>query len=102
MQKLITVGIDLRKLPKAIGTPFSINEVEAINEMLLKGWEIQDWDFLKEDNGSGEIVLLVTLDDSMIDEDDEFDDDFSFDLDEDEDDDEDAGEDEDFDFNKDE
>ena len=96
MQKLITVSIDTRQLFKDPNTPFTINEVESINELLEDGWEIEEWDFLKEDAGDGQILLLVTLnDDALFDEeDDEFDDGFEYD-DDDEDDDMDDEEEED-------
>lgn len=80
MQKLITVTIDVKQLAKSSTNPFAINEVDSINELLLLGWEIEEWDFLKEDNGDDTIILLVTLnDDAMFgDEDDEFEDDYNF------------------------
>ncbi len=86
MQKLITVTVDTKQLLKSPANPFTINEVESVNELLEQGWEIEEWDFLKEDDGDGEIVLIVTLnDDAMFDDDDadEFDDEFDFDEDED-------------------
>ena len=86
MQKLITVTVDTKQLLKSPNSPFTINEVDSINELLEQGWEIEEWDFLKEDDGDGEIVLIVTLnDDAMFDDDDaeEFDDEFDFDEDED-------------------
>jgi len=91
MQKLITVSVDTKQLLKSPNNPFTINEVDSINELLQQGWEIEEWDFLKEDDGDGEIVLIVTLnDDAMFDDDDEdeFDDEFDFDEDEVEDDEE--------------
>lgn len=85
MQKLITVSIDTTQLLKDPNNPFTINEVDNVNEMLEAGWEVEEWDFLKEDEGNGQILLLVTLnDDAMFDdEDDEFDENFEFDEDDD-------------------
>ncbi|MEP7142606.1 MAG: hypothetical protein ABI707_07040 [Ferruginibacter sp.] len=89
MQKLITVSVDTKQLTQSPTNPFTINEVDSINELLEQGWEIEEWDFLKEGEGDGEILLLVILnDDSMFDREDEFDDEFGFsdddDMDEDE------------------
>ena len=76
MQKLITVTIDTNQLIKIPNVPFSINEVDSVNELLELGWEIEEWDFLKEDGGDGQILLLVTLNDDVMfdnDEEDDFD-----------------------------
>jgi hypothetical protein len=89
MQKLITVTIDTNQLIKIPNVPFSINEVDSINELLQLGWEIEEWDFLKEDAGDGQIVLLVTLNDDAMFGDEDGEDDFDFEDDEDEDEDED-------------
>jgi hypothetical protein len=79
MQRLITVGIDTTQLMKNPNEPFSISEVESINEMLGMGWEIEEWDFLKEDSGDGQILLLVTLNDDMVfSDEDDFEDGFEF------------------------
>jgi len=66
MQKLITVSVDTNLLMEAPGNAFAINEVEAVNELLELGWEIEEWDFLKEDAGDGKILLLVTLNDDAV------------------------------------
>ena len=81
MQRLVTVSIDSKQLLKDPNNPFTINEVDTINEMLEHGWEIEEWDFLKEDSGDGQILLLVTLNDEAMfaDEEDEFDGEFGFD-----------------------
>jgi hypothetical protein len=63
MQKLITVSVDTNQLMETPGNAFAINEVETVNELLELGWEIEEWDFLKEDAGDGKILLLVTLND---------------------------------------
>ena len=81
MQKLITVTVDTKQLSQSPNNPFTITEVDSINELLEQGWEIEEWDFLKEGEGDGEIILLVILnDDAMFDEDDEdFNNEFGFD-----------------------
>lgn len=89
MQKLVTVSVDTKQLLHNQASPFAINEVDSINELLEQGWEIEEWDILKEGDGDGEILLLVILnDDAMFDREDEFDDEFGFDDEEDMDDDE--------------
>ncbi|MBC7889795.1 MAG: hypothetical protein H7Z13_18110 [Ferruginibacter sp.] len=95
MQKLITVSVDTKQLLQSATNPFTINEVDSINELLEQGWEIEEWDFLKEGEGDGEILLLVILnDDAMFDEDeDEFEDEFGLDDDDDMDEDDDLDED---------
>jgi hypothetical protein len=80
MQRLITVSVDIKQLLKSPTNPFSINEVDSVNELLEQGWEIEEWDFLKEDSGDGQILLLVTLnDEAMFGDEDDIDDDFNFD-----------------------
>ena len=87
MQKLITVSVNTQQLIQSPTNPFTINEVDSINELLEQGWEIEEWDFLKEGEGDGEILLLVILnDEEMMDR---FDDEFDEEFDEEEDDDED-------------
>jgi hypothetical protein len=79
MQKLITVSVDTKQLAQSPTNPFTINEVDSINELLEQGWEIEEWDFLKEGEGDGEILLLVILnDDAMFDSEDEFEDEYGF------------------------
>ena len=72
MQKVITVSVNTKHIKKSPDSAFSINEVEGLNEWLALGWEIQEWDFLKEGEKDGDIVLLVILNDDMLSEDDEF------------------------------
>jgi len=81
MQRLITVSVDTTQLTKNPNDPFSINEVDSVNDLLAAGWEIEEWDFLKEDSGDGRILLLVTLNDEMMfgDEESDLEDDFDFD-----------------------
>jgi len=86
MQKLITVSVDTKQISRTAGSPFTINEVEGINEWLNLGWEIEEWDFLKEGGTDGDIVLLVILNDNALNDDDDeyFDNDFNSEDDEDE------------------
>ena len=77
MQKLITVSVNTKQIAKSVNGPFTINEVEGLNEWLALGWEIEEWDFLKEAGTDGEIVLLVVLNDNALyDDEDYFDEDF--------------------------
>jgi len=87
MQKLITVSVDTKQLLQSADNPFAINEVDSVNELLEQGWVIEEWDFLKEGEGDGEILLLVILnDDAMFDQDDsDFDDEFGLEDDDEED-----------------
>ena len=86
MQKLITVSVDTKQISRTAGSPFTINEVEGLNEWLNLGWEIEEWDFLKEGGDDGDIVLLVILNDNALNDDDDeyFDNDFNSEDDEDE------------------
>jgi hypothetical protein len=76
MQKMLTISLDTKQIKRTAGTPFTIQEVESLNEWLALGWEIEEWDFLKEGETDGDIVLLVILNDDAIYQDDEFDEDF--------------------------
>lgn len=89
MQRLITVSVDTTQITQNPNDPFSINEVDSVNDLLAAGWEIEEWDFLKEDSGDGQILLLVTLNDDMMfgDEESDLEDDFDFEDDDDDDDD---------------
>lgn len=66
MQKLLTVAIDAKLLINGLHSLFNITEVEAINELLVQGWEIEEWNFLKEEAGTGVILLIVILNDSSM------------------------------------
>ncbi|CAN5449840.1 hypothetical protein BH11BAC3_BH11BAC3_45050 [soil metagenome] len=66
MQKLITISIDTNQITKSTEGPFTINEVESLNEWLALGWEVEDWDFLKEVAVAGEVTLLVILNDNAL------------------------------------
>ena len=72
MQKIVTVTVDTTQLNPGKLNPFALNEVAEINEVLQLGWQIEEWDFLKEGETDGQVVLLVILnDDLMFDEEDE-------------------------------
>lgn len=66
MQKIVTVAIDTTQLKAGKATPFSLNELEEINEVLELGWQIEDWDFIKECGTDGQVILLVTLNDDLV------------------------------------
>lgn len=65
MQKILTIAIDTTQLIKGSLTPFAVNELEEINEILELGWQIEEWDFLKEGETDGQVVLLVILNDDL-------------------------------------
>lgn len=86
MQKLITVSVDTQLLNQNPTDPFTINEVDSVNEWLEQGWEIEQLELLKGGAGDGEILFLAVLNDDMMNgEDDEFDEDFLSDDDDDDD-----------------
>jgi hypothetical protein len=66
MQKLLTASVDVKQLVQGLKSPFTITAVEGINELLEQGWEIEEWDFLKEDAGNGMILLIVILNDNAM------------------------------------
>ena len=66
MQKIVTVAIDTTQLKAGKATPFSLNELEEINEVLELGWQIEEWDFIKECGTDGQVILLVTLNDDLV------------------------------------
>ena len=71
MQKVITIAIDTTQLSAVKTGPFSVAEAEEVNELLELGWQIEEWDFLKEGETDGQIVLLVILNDDLMYEDNE-------------------------------
>jgi hypothetical protein len=71
MQKLITVAVDITQLTQSKTGPISVTELDEINEILELGWQIEEWDFLKEGEADGKVILLVTLNDDLMLEDDE-------------------------------
>lgn len=84
MQKIVTIAVDTTQLNKGSLTPFAVNELEEINEILELGWQIEEWDFLKEGETDGQVVLLVILNDDLSIENDH--DDFDTEFDEEDDD----------------
>ena len=83
MQKIVTIAIDTIQLSTGKATPFAVNELSEINEFLELGWQIEEWDFLKECETDGQVVLLVILNDDEMFENDEDNFDTAFDDDED-------------------
>jgi len=83
MQKIVTIVIDIKKLITSKLSPFNVNEIEEINEHLELGWQIEEWDFLKEAEADGQVVLMAILnDDEMYEnEEDDFDSEFNGDVD---------------------
>jgi hypothetical protein len=79
MQKIITVAVDTTQLNPGNVTPFAINELTEVNELLELGWQIEEWDFLKEGETDGQVVLLVILNDERQFENDEDEFDLGFD-----------------------
>ena len=79
MQKLITVAVDTTQLNPGKVTPFAIHELTEVNELLELGWQIEEWDFLKEGEADGQVVLLVILNDERQFENDEDEFDLGFD-----------------------
>lgn len=75
MQKVVTVAVDTSQLKPGKSSPFAINDLTEINELLELGWQIEEWDFLKEGETDGQVVLLVILNDEIQfeNEEDEFD-----------------------------
>ncbi len=81
MQKIVTIAIDTAQLNNGKATPFAVSELTEINEFLELGWQIEEWDFLKEGETDGQVVLLVILNDEDMFENDENDFDTEFDED---------------------
>lgn len=85
MQKIVTIAIDTTQLKSGKATPFSVTELEEINEVLELGWQIEEWDFLKECDANGQVIILVTLNDNLVYADDGEDFNTEFEVDDDED-----------------
>jgi hypothetical protein len=66
MQKLFTVTVNAKQLIEGAKSNFKVEEVEGVNEFLEQGWQIEEWNFLKEEAGSGLIILMVILNDSTM------------------------------------
>ncbi len=73
MQKLITITIDVKSLQQEADGPFTVTEVDGINDLLEEGWAIEDYEFLSGDEESDKAVLLVILNDELRDLDEESD-----------------------------
>ena len=66
MQKLLTVTVNAKQLVEGVKSNFKIEEVEGLNELLELGWQIEEWNFLKEEASTGVIILSVILNDSSM------------------------------------
>lgn len=90
MQKLLTIAIDTTQLNTGKLTPFEVTEITEINEHLELGWQLEEWDFIKEGETDGQVVLMIVLnDDTMYEnQEDDFDTEFQADGDFDEEDEE--------------
>lgn len=98
MQRVITVLVDTQQIVKNQTNPFTINEVDGVNEMLEQGWEIERLEILKNGSGDGEMVFLAILnDDPMLDR---FDDEFDMEDEDDNEEEDDEDEEDDFDINE--
>ena len=49
MQKLLTVTVNAKQIIEGVKSNFKIEEVEGVNELLELGWQIEEWNFLKEE-----------------------------------------------------
>ena len=63
MQKLITVTINIEKLQESSKGPFTINDVDEINELLQQGWAIEQWEFITGEKETDKAVMLIVLND---------------------------------------
>lgn len=63
MQKVITVSLDATELNKKSNSKLDIFEVDAINDYLTGGWEIQEWEVLTHNETTGCILLWIILTD---------------------------------------
>lgn len=67
MQKMITVTIDTKMLADRSHETFTIQEVDAVNELLESGWYMEEWEFLTEDaDEDGKISLIAVLNDDQV------------------------------------
>lgn len=82
MQKVVTIAVDTTQLYQGKTGPFSVSELDEINEFLELGWQIEEWDFLKEGESDGQVILIVILNDDTMFENEEDDFDMEFDQDE--------------------
>ena len=77
MQKLITLTINIEKLQEGSKGPFTITEVEEVNELLQQGWALEEWEFITGEKESDKAVMMLVLNDDDT-EGDYLDDDFDF------------------------
>lgn len=74
MQKVITVSLDTKALMNADNEDVIIKDLDAVNAILLLGWEIQEWEILRTDDKTGRMLLWVVFTDEIFEDDeDEFD-----------------------------
>ena len=75
MQKVITISVDTTQLIPGKTNPFILTEITEINEQLELGWQVEEWDFIKEGEQDGQVVLMMILNDDVRyeNEEDEFD-----------------------------
>ncbi len=66
MQKVIAVAIDVNQMVSQSNQIFAITELEELNDLLAEGWEIEDWSFLTDDPVNGRMPMLVVLNDSLL------------------------------------
>jgi hypothetical protein len=65
MQKLITVTLDIARLQSQSEGPFSVQEIEAVSELLAEGWNIESWEFVTGDSETSKAVIMMLLNDGM-------------------------------------
>jgi len=65
MQKLITVTVDIATLQSQSEGPFSVQEIEAVSELLAEGWNIESWEFVTGDSETSKAVIMMLLNDGM-------------------------------------
>lgn len=66
MQKLLTVTVNAKQIIEGAKSNFKIEEVEGVNELLYQGWQIEEWNFLKEEASTEVTILIVILNDSSM------------------------------------
>lgn len=66
MQKVIAVAINVNQMVSQSDQTFTITELEELNDLLAEGWEIEDWSFLTDDPVNGRMPMLVVLNDSLL------------------------------------
>lgn len=66
MQKMITITIDTKMLADSTHDTFTLQEVDAVNELLEAGWSIEEWEFLTDDaDEDGKVSLVAVLNDEQ-------------------------------------